>query len=138
MSSQPPSELSPLVIAAGGEKLTVQNGQGERVEVFVRLLKMAQLADYMAAADDEQRLAELLLGLPSGSCVDWPPFSVMRVVQLGHDLNFPAACLWAERRVNLTKAVMHNEEILEKVIAKILTGASASSSPSSPASPAKA
>ncbi|WP_438482722.1 hypothetical protein [Oleiharenicola lentus] len=108
------TKLSPAIVAAGGEKLTVILENGTEQEVLVRLLKLGEYAQYMARVDHELNLAAYL----TGNSVEWASKlaaqSVMEIVSLGHDLNFTGACLWATRRAKLTEAALPVQAALKK------------------------
>lgn len=127
--------LSPVVIAAGGEKIQVPGANGEPREVLVRLLKIGQLPRYLAAVDNEIKLASILTGIPEEEIDALPAVSVAEINSIGHDLNFTAACRWAERRAKITEAAGHLQPMFSKLGLRMTpTPGSAKLSPSSPAS----
>lgn len=128
MNTSSPS-LTPTVIAAGGISVEVINAAGAPQSVFVRLLKLAQLPLYLQKVDDDLALAALVTDLPPAELDAMPAESVLALVATGHDLNFNAACRWAERRASLIEA---SSKLSPGVKRATSTPGSATSQPSSP------
>lgn len=78
---------NPLETLAGGRSVTVKLLSGEQEPVFVKLLTIREMQQYIANADDQAALAELFTGKPKGWSDTIEVESVLEVVRVGEEVN---------------------------------------------------
>jgi hypothetical protein len=93
-------------IITGGTSLTVTTHDNATDEVFVRLLKIKEFPDYFRMAEDEEALAAFVTGKDDEFIRSLSVDSILGICEAAHDLNFQAACRWANRRANLNEALL--------------------------------
>lgn len=118
-------------ILLGGEKILVADNQGEPVELFVRILPVRLIDDYLRTVLDgkHQETVELLVDRPKDWADRLPIEAVEAILEKGDALNFPNAERMLQRKERtVARFVPHFRKI---------TGSldSARTSPSPPGSP---
>jgi len=93
--------VSPLVVALGEETFEVVHVDGRRELVGIRLLPIAEFADYLAALETEETHAEFAAKRPPGWAATLRPDSLLELLDRSLRLNFPSVRRWAEYRTKV-------------------------------------
>ena len=86
------------VIARGGQELEVQLETGHREVVKVKLLPLGKMPDFFRGLDDDIFMIQLVTGKTKTFAESLIFESGMEVVEKAHEVNFPNALRWSERR----------------------------------------
>lgn len=93
-------------ILTGSRDLEVTHLSGDTETAHVRLLKIAEFPRYLELAEDENGLAAFITGRNAEWVESLTVDSVLDLCEAAHDLNFPAACRWAQRRVRQNEGLL--------------------------------
>lgn len=96
--------MSPEIVF-GGRSVSVKTLSGESATVTVRTLRISELPKYFDLMEADENLAAFLTGKDSDFIATLHPTSVLDVVETGHEINFPTAQRWAERRARNIEAL---------------------------------
>ncbi len=86
------------VIARGGQEIEVQLETGHRESVKVRLLPLGKMPDFFKGLDNDIFMIQLVTGKSKTFAESLTFDSGMEVVEKAHEVNFPNALRWSERR----------------------------------------
>lgn len=100
------SNLSPTIVALGGEEITVLHQDGQEETVKVRLFKLAEFPEYLRLLENEEALAEFACEKSAGWGASLDLDSLLDVVDKVQELNFSRARRWGERRAKTNEALL--------------------------------
>lgn len=86
------------VIAKQGEEMLVTLETGHTRPVKIKLLPLGKMPDFFAALDNDIEMIQLVTGESKtiAEAIDFD--SGMALIEKAHELNFPRASRWAERK----------------------------------------
>jgi uncharacterized protein YqgV (UPF0045/DUF77 family) len=88
------------IIAKQGVEMTVTLETGHTETVLVKLLPLGKMPDFFGALDDDIAMIQLVTGKSKtfAEAIDFD--SGMELIEKAHDVNFPRASRWAERKAD--------------------------------------
>ena len=109
------------VIARGGQELEVQLETGHRETVKVKLLPLGKMPDFFKGLDDDIFMIQLVTGKTKTFAESLTFESGMEVVEKAHEVNFPNALRWSERRAQRLAPLIPMAEQGMKIQRQLMT-----------------
>ncbi|MEX0331487.1 MAG: hypothetical protein AB3N64_08710 [Puniceicoccaceae bacterium] len=109
------------VIAKGGQELEVQLETGHCETVKVRLLPLGKMPDFFRGLDDDIFLIQLVTGKTKTFAESLNFESGMEIVEKAHEVNFPNALRWSERRAKRLAPLIPMAEKGMKIQRQLMT-----------------
>ena len=109
------------VIARGGQEIEVQLETGHKEVVKVRLLPLGKMPDFFKGLDDDILMIQLVTGKTKRFAESLTFDSGMEVVEKAHEVNFPNALRWSERRAKRLAPLIPMAEKGMKIQRQLMT-----------------
>lgn len=99
------TEEKDLAVFNGFATLVLRRQVGDVKEVKVKCLPIRKFAEYASLIEDESALVEIFTGLSADEVDALHRDDFVKIIELGHALNFEAFTDWLKRKVSAKKMI---------------------------------